>query len=401
MKLLGNRPGPIFSGFRDRVTAGYKFFILPKKKWRLPDKSDLLFYDMEGSEAILPYLPSCRYDFIAVRGEFIIVPLLLCAVFKPAFWKGKLIEAYTDCFIQASSPKVVLTFIDNNTAFWSISKRFPSVKTIFVQNGWRAKSMDIFQRVVKSNKDHVDYMFVFNDPIGRYFKRYITGEALVTGSFKNNHIPVFDADAEPGVLFISQYDREPPDKKPVYRKADGTPVYFSLFQDVDAQVLCFLNIWCTTHHKVLRICGRSSDEDGLEREYFAKWLTTTKWTFSPLTDGFSTYKSLDSAEMVVVIDSTVGFEALARGKKTAFFYCRGAIMSDDAFRFGWPSELPDNGPFWTNIADANGFDRIMNYLNMVSDDEWEATLKHYSRELMAFDSGNRRFAALLEQLLCA
>ncbi len=200
-------------------------------------------------------------------------------------------------------------------------------------------------------------------------------------------------------MFISQYDKEPIDQKPIYIDSGGKPIYWSLFHGVDAKVLSYLNTWCSEHNKVLRICGRTSGEDGLEREFFAKRLTTAKWTYFPKLDSYSTYKLLDSAEIIVVIESTVGFEALARGKKTAFFSCRGAIMNVDAFKFGWPLELPDTGPFWTNIADDKEFKRILDYLNMASNDEWESIRKLYASDLMAFEPGNGRFVALLEQLL--
>jgi len=381
------------------LKVGYNFFIIPPKRWRLPNKSDIVVYDIASLEVLLPYIFLYSYECISMGVEFIIVPLVLRTIFKPSFWKGKLIEAYTDCFIQAVNPKIVLTIIDNDIAFYSISKRFPLVKTIFVQNGCRGKIMDNFSIIYKSNNYYVDYMFVLNNAIGSYYKKFISGQVMVTGSIKNNHIALLDADDEPGILFISQYDKEPVNNNPMCIDADGKPIYWSTFHGVDAQVVSFLNTWCSENNKVLRICGRTSDKEGLESAFFAKWITSAQWTFSPLSDTFSTYKLLDSAEMVVVIESTVGFEALARGKKTAFFSCRGAIINVDAFKFGWPIEFPDTGPFWTNIADEKEFKRILGFLNIASNDEWESTRKLYATDLMAFEPGNGKFVALLEQLL--
>ena len=41
----------------------------------------------------------------------------------------------------------------------------------------------------------------------------------------------------------------------------------------------------------------------------------------------------------------------------------------------------------------------MDYLNTVSDEDWEQTRQEYVSEIMEFDPGNTRFVALLDQLL--
>ena len=102
---------------------------------------------------------------------------------------------------------------------------------------------------------------------------------------------------------------------------------------------------------------------------------------------------------MVFIDSTLGYESICRGKKTAALSCRGASLLSVSANFGWPTELPNNGPFWTNDQDETQFQRVMDYLNTVSDQEWEQTCQKYTNKLMDFDPGNTRFVALLDQLL--
>ena len=41
----------------------------------------------------------------------------------------------------------------------------------------------------------------------------------------------------------------------------------------------------------------------------------------------------------------------------------------------------------------------MDYLNTVSDEDWEQTRQENTSELMEFDPGNTSFVALLDQLL--
>ena len=93
---------------------------------------------------------------------------------KPRFWTGKPLKAYTEAYIQVVLPKVVITLTDNNARFYEISKSFPDIKTIFIQNGIRGELGDVFEGLVKSENYHVDHMLVFSAAIGRKYKTYIT-----------------------------------------------------------------------------------------------------------------------------------------------------------------------------------------------------------------------------------
>ena len=70
-----------------------------------------------------------------------------------------------------------------------------------------------------------------------------------------------------------------------------------------------------------------------------------------------------------------------------------------SYNFGWPSKLPDSGPFWTNNLDEKKFKHIMEYIKSLSDKNWNKICQNYANELMAFDPGNRRLASVLDQLI--
>ena len=106
---------------------------------------------------------------------------------------------------------------------------------------------------------------------------------------------------------------------------------------------------------------------------------------------------------MVHIDSTLGYEAIARNKKTATFSCRSVAIFGKgktiSWPFGWPGDLPNNGPFWTNDLDIEQFQRIMDYISTVSYKNWEQSQSQYSNDLMEFDSGNTCLVSLLNKLL--
>lgn len=382
-----------------KLKVFYQIFIVSPKAWHLPKKAEILIYDACGAEALLPYITEYRVTTMAVRGELMNMPCLLLAMLKLGFWKGKPLKVYADYFIQVVSPKVVITFIDNNSRFYEISKCFPNVKTIFIQNGRRGDSGDIFENLIQSDDYHVDYMLVHGRVIGKHYLNYLSGQSIPMGSLKNNAVIKLGKPVVDSVLFISQWRGKLKCDVPFYIEADGTPIYWDVFYETEVNVLKFLDKWCAKNNKQLQIGGCSKEIDGPEHHFYADQLNKCEWQYIPRIANDSSYKLVDGAEIVIFIDSTLGYEAISRGSKTAAFTCRGISIERVANNFGWPADLPDNGPFWTNDQDETQFQRIMDYLNTVNDEDWEQTRQEYASKQMAFDPGNTRLVALLDQLL--
>ena len=108
-----------------------KYFTDAKKVWHWPHQSDVLIFDACGQEILLEYLQPWNPEILHVRHESCNVPVLLISIFR----RGKRVEAYIDCYIEKVRAKLVVTFIDNNQIFYTISQRHPSVRTMFIQNG--------------------------------------------------------------------------------------------------------------------------------------------------------------------------------------------------------------------------------------------------------------------------
>ena len=371
-------------------------FIASPKKWQLPKKNEVLIYDACGEEALAPYLTKYSVTTMNLRGEEMNLPCLLRAMLKLEFWKDSLLNAYSKAYIQAVSPKVVITRIDNNVRFYEVSKSFSSTKTIMLQNGIRDKWLDAH---AGEYKYHVDYMLVFGSSIGKYYSAHISGEVLPVGSLKNNAVSNSNGVAGDGVLFISEYRAAPKNNEPIDFNEQGEPVYHDQYYSDEVIILKFLSKWCTKNKKHLKIAAVSPEKIGPEFDFFSIILKGCAWEYMPRTGQYSSYKLADSAEIVVTITSTLSEELIARGKKTAVLNSRFSSILKVVNKFGWSADLPNNGPFWTNDQDETQFQRVMDYLNSVSDEDWEQTRQHYTTELMEFDPGNKRFVALLDQLL--
>lgn len=386
----------------EQLLLGFKrfnqLFIKPEKSWQAPTPSKILFYNASGLHILKSYLGNYSFETIPARGESVNVLCFLRSMLSLVFWKGKPFEAYINVFVKLVSPKIVITLIDNDVSFYTISKQFPEIKTIFIQSGTRGRLGDVFDCLVKDEKYHVDYMFVHGPAIGRLYKKYISGRIINSGSLLNNHVHVDSKQANGTVLYISQFRENNKCGKPFLVGSNGE-VSWNEFYAVEPLVLKFLGKWCANNNKHLRIGAVETSHTGSEREFYDKCLQGFSWEYTPRTDMYSSYKQVDSAEIIVFIDSTLGYESISRGKRTAAFSCRGESINTEAQKFGWPADLPDNGPFWTNDVDEKQFQRVMDYLNIVCDEEWEQTQQQYMKELIEFDPGNTRFVALLDEIL--
>jgi len=328
------------------------------------------------------------------------ISCLLCGMLKVSFWTGKPLRAYVHAYIQMTSPKLLITFIDNDINFYEISHCFPSMKTMFVQNGSRSEVGDVFDGLVRSDNYHVDYMLVHGSAIGNYYKKYISGSMLEIGSLKNNEVLKEPWAGDKSILFVSQYTERPKHGDVFVNASDGASYTWDQFYFAEIQVIKFLNNWCLKNNRILEIGGRGFNEECNEKNFYAEYLTDCEWKFIPRNDLYSSYKLADVAEVVVFIDSTLGYESIGRGNKTASFSCRGSSLGDDkGSKFGWPLELPDNGLFWTSLVNESEFCRVMDYLISVSDADWDETLQYFKNELMNYDFGNTKFVKLLDEIL--
>ena len=68
---------------------------------------------------------------------------------------------------------------------------------------------------------------------------------------------------------------------------------------------------------------------------------------------------------MITIDSTLGYEMLARKKKIIFFSIRDSnnkyiyYCDRGSHKFGWPSHYQDKGICWSNLYDEKIFEEIL------------------------------------------
>lgn len=385
--------------FRSRLKAFYVLYLKPKKELKKPPKVDVIIYDRNGSELLEPYLMGKTHVTFSTRGESINLYIFLKSIVKLNFWNLNSFNSYITTYVQCVDPKVVITFTDNDSRFYLISKKFPSVKTIMIQNGARGISGDVFDYLEHSDKFRVDFILSMNVSAGEKYLEYMEGEVIPIGSFRNNVCEKVSRIEEDQVLFISQWAEKPLDSSVFYFENDGTPIKYEEFFLVDRLVLNLLQKWCDRNSKQLVVLGREQETNKDEFQYYFNLLPVNSFKFLPKIDSLSNYQELDKSKIVVFVDSTLGFESIGRANRTASFNWRKSSDGRQLVRFGWPLELEPEGVFWSSNISESNFNKIMDYLNTVSESEWENVIERYQKMHMEHDPGNSVLRNLLKNLL--
>ena len=377
-----------------RIRKIIKFLKPTKWDFKNPKKNNVILYDNTGL-GLKNYLDTNKIFILNTRGEQIYFFLFFKSIIKNGYnWN---FQKYLYEIIKTVNPSVILTNVDNNKNFWQLRKKFKNLKTIFIQNGNRHTYItDIFSQLGENDRDNyfVDKMFVFNDLIGKEYSKYIKGDITTIGSLNNNSIKRSQKKGK-GILFISEWSM-PRTTNEIYGYYHPEKFIFPLLSKFAYKNKMELNVLGRTFKFLPR------DDGSKEKSFFSKLSENKNWNYIPiLKPGKESYKIIDESEIVVSISSTLGYEAFGRGKKTAFISIRGFFLDEihkKIHRFAWPSDLPENGPFWTNFANKKDFLRIMDYLFSVSDEDWFKNVEQYSPKCMYYDEGNLKFLKEMKNL---
>jgi surface carbohydrate biosynthesis protein len=379
--------------------------FLAKKTWCWPKRADVLLADFglnvaydQGVEDLLLNYTTERLHSPEINLN---IPVLLSCLLR----RGGLREKYNEYYVKRVRPKLVLTYIDNNLAFYKFSVKNPEIKTMFIQNGVRGYCGDIFEVLNrKSTREYlkVDYMMTFGGLAGAEYAKYIAGKVVPIGSFRNNLVPVRRKKVKGTIVFVSQYRNS--------KGIDMCGVFYSFeqfWERADRIIVPFLFKYARARGKTLSIVPCSAQyEDpvllGKEKKYFNR-IAGCECTFSEWQWHGSGYDAVDVAEVTVAIDSTLGLEAIARGGRAAIFSIRSTILSlmnPPFLSFGWPGIYSDDGPYWTNRPDLTAFERILDYLFSASNEQWLDDLKRERfDDLLQYDPGNSILRRILRSEL--
>lgn len=361
-----------------KIIKKIKNFYKIKFRFDLPISKKILIFD-EMNSSILKNIIKKDCSILKVRDEkeiyfWIFLQQIIFFDFK--------FFTYCKNYIKFTSPKVIITFIDNNIDFYRLKKNFKNINFISIQNGIRLNDWFKNECFANSNNFICDHFFVFNKYFLKKYQKVINSKYHILGSLKNNIVKVSKTKTSKDFLFISQFQKQ--DKKS------------QLFQE---NLLNFINLYLIKSNKKLHIILRYKDflsqRDEVE---FYKKIFQSNCIFQKTLKWEKSYQILDKFENIIFMFSTLGYEAIARKKKVAIFPPKK--LNNLKFYFGWPSPIKKEYSFFlAKKITYNEIERVLNNINNCSQVHWNRKYYKTLKDQMYLNKNNTKLRKIILKLL--
>ena len=384
----------------------YIFFLLnilffSKKIYKKPETRNFLIINGDQSNFIAKYLKDRDYHIVFNRftrgiesdseiNLFVLIHVLINFKFS--------IKDYINFYIKFSKPKVVITLIDNDIAFYELKSNL-NFKKVLIQNSYRSTQQDIFYKLedLKKKKYECDYILVFNKHVGRLYNTFLKGQSIQIGPFRSNSIPKKNKEKKYDIIYISNY-RGHNDKDIFIKKENIT---WGEVRKGEEIIISYLKKFIQENENInLLVLGRRIASRKEEFKYFQSQLKGINFEFIPREIKRETYQILDQANVLISIDSTLGYESISRGNKICVFSTLPNKYPTNSSKFGWPANLSDRGFFWTNSLEYSEFLRVIKDTLIISDEEYfKYKTGNIIPEQIIRDPDNKIFQKLISEIV--
>jgi len=366
-------------------------FINTKLEFKKPPQTDLLLFDDITEHIFFWSAKKYRYEIIYTNLQKINIWVLISIFLK---LKPNL-KNYCISYINFSKPKLVLTSADNSVLFYQLKKYFEKIKFVSVQNGFRFNEKT-FKHLTKLKKEghdlRTDYMFFFSNSIKNHYKKFIKFKPYILGSFRNNSVPIKKIKTKNNsILHLSGWRI-----KKWFDKDLEKRVIFSIANFCEKYKI---KLYILPYSRITPSDPKITAEDFKKEESFFKWsLNKFKFKLLRKKNQNDSYKFIDQFNLITFIDTTLGYEAISRGKKIASFSVRPNKHKED-FTFGFPEFKKKSGFFFTCKNSNKEFDRILNNTWRISQKNWKKKYFKKLNNLMIYNKSNLRLYNLIDNIL--
>ena len=362
----------------------FKVIFFTKWIFQKPEKKRILIFDRVNSKILCKVLNLSNYGVLDVRYESI--NLYVCFITLLNTGYKNYVENYILNYVKLTNPRIVITFIDNNPFFYRLKKLYKEPSYLSFQNGIRDHNFSrSISKYIKEKKIKLtaDHLFLFGENDRKRYLKLIHSKIHIHGNIINNF---FSNARQVGqkidsIIFISSQNKKELDRTFLIEKR--TFNYLIKYCKKNKKKLIFLSKY---HYNEERNVRKYFDEGGWV--YIGK-----KDLYGTIKETDSMYKSLNKS-LLVFNNTTLGYEALARGLKCVTFdkklnYC--ATLNNNKY--------PDKGIFWANPKNYKEVEKKINDVIKIPRKKWIKSIKKYSDEIIAFDYKNKKTINILKKLL--
>jgi surface carbohydrate biosynthesis protein len=331
---------------------------------------------------------------------------------------------YYATYVEFTTARLVISDRDSNIEVFKLGIHI-SIPIWCIQNGNRlelsfARSPGIIRalrELGKSSTPQIDRYFVFGEATARLFAPILQTTFIYSGSLKLNdyfsgtrclhavlgQTPNLSRTARKSIGLIASF----PEKSDVpggrilgnetpFIEVAGQTVSYARYFTIETLLIQALSLLAKEVDLDLAIIAKRPLEHGTELGFFESIPESTGIPI--LFDNLrSSYSIADEFDYLVAVDSTLGFEMLALGKRVAFvcsrFKALGVPFESEQIghSLGWSPE----GPFWTSASEPNLIKNFLKSFIDIPQQSWEPLQREVIPRLMALDPGNQTLLAML------
>jgi surface carbohydrate biosynthesis protein len=343
-----------------------------------------------------------RYRFLSVNSRglnvWMLLRTVLCRQKELSFF-----ESYVLTSIRLISPKGLITLLDNDHRFWKISSSLDGIVIVVIQNARRFFAHDVFGEpaLAVQNRGKFTHLLCHSTAIASKYEEYNDIENIhVIGSYKNNQCPVDFTDSEGrGMLWISSIEKYQGNEFFTSPRPEYGSISYDDYNLGDEIALKNIFRFCSSFNLPITIAGRSFYEDSAEEiRWFKSRFAMYEFDYIARDSWDSTYKAIDRSSVIATVDSTLGLEALARGKKVVFLPYRESVTRDRSNGFGWPDDVGMAGPFWTSDTTYLQVEALLSEVVSMSDSDWALIVERYVPQILGIENGNPTLKSILKSV---
>jgi surface carbohydrate biosynthesis protein len=364
-------------------------------EWTKPQHAEVAILDASVASELLEYLDGYSVGIVDLDGR----RLNLWALIR-VLVKGRLTQFDYLCeYLYLMQPRLCITLIDTTPYIYRIKSRIPSIKTISIQNGWRGfETKRDLERQSKPLK--IDHMLCFGEAAKTTYSESISGTFHLIGGFRSNKVPVQTDPQSNIVALISTLRPKVNLSEPATSYSSFPPVTYSEIFERRLTLATYVAEFCRQASLRLIVIGKDFDSSR-ECEMYTRTLGQSEvdWEFCPRTELLESYQNLDRARIAVSTSSSLGYEAIGRGIRTASFMLDPEITGNWGDKFGWPLIHENEGTIWTNYLDRERTMGMLWKLHEMSDAAWQDLRSEFVPQLITTDPGNKTLGRLISMCL--